>query len=154
MKEAEFGDAVGKRRAADAPGLGPAGDPLLEEESVQDQLTAPFEELEERALSVGPLEAVVAIDPHHWHALPCSGELVHVGGDGLLTLGQLGESRVPLAPADDTRAGNGRSRTCSAGVRHVHRVLLLGLALGPLMALQYPRSQAYTAAYVPARCES
>ena len=45
MQEAELGDAVGDGRTADAPGVGPTGDTLLEEEPIDDQLAAPVEQL-------------------------------------------------------------------------------------------------------------
>ena len=83
VQEAELGDAVGEGRAADAPGVGPAVDALLEEEPVEDELAAPVEQLGQRPPPVGTLEAVVVLDPHHRHALPGGGELVHRGGDGL-----------------------------------------------------------------------
>jgi hypothetical protein len=45
VQEPEVGDAVGDRRAADAPGVGPAVDTLLEEEPVEDELAVPVEQL-------------------------------------------------------------------------------------------------------------
>ena len=45
MQEAELRDAVGNGRAANAAGVGPAGDALVEEEPVEDQLAAPVEQL-------------------------------------------------------------------------------------------------------------
>ena len=45
VQEAELGDAVGEGRAADAPGVGPAVDTLLEKESVENQLAPPVEQL-------------------------------------------------------------------------------------------------------------
>jgi hypothetical protein len=45
MQEAELGDAVGDGRTANAPGVGPTVDTLLEEEPVEDQLAAPVEQL-------------------------------------------------------------------------------------------------------------
>ena len=51
VQEAELGDAVGERRAADAPGVGPAVDALLEEEPVEDELAAPVEQLGQRPLA-------------------------------------------------------------------------------------------------------
>ena len=93
-------------RAADAPGVGPAADALLEEEPVEDELAAPVEQLGQRPLPVGTLEAVVVLDPHHRHALAGGGELVHRGGDGLFALGHGRQGRVPFGLADD----GGRAR--------------------------------------------
>ena len=45
MQETEVGDAVREGRAADAPGVGPAADALLEVEPVEDELVAPVEQL-------------------------------------------------------------------------------------------------------------
>jgi hypothetical protein len=47
VQQAEVRDAVGDGRAAHAPGVGPTGDTLLEEEPVEDQLAAPVEQLEQ-----------------------------------------------------------------------------------------------------------
>ena len=96
MEEAKLGDAVGERRASDAARVGPAVDTLLEEEPVEDELSAPLEQLRQRPPPLGALEAVVALDAHHRHPLPFGGELVHRGGDGLLALGHGRQSRVPL----------------------------------------------------------
>jgi hypothetical protein len=106
VQETEIGDAVGDGRAAGAPGVGPAVDALLEEEPVEDELTAPVEQLGQRPLPVGAVETVVMLDVHHRHALPGGRELVHRGSDGLLTPGQLRQSRVPLGLADDRRASD------------------------------------------------
>ena len=57
----------------------------------------------QRPLAVGTLEAIVVLDPHHRHALPGGGELVHRGGDGLFAFGHGRERRVPLGLADDGR---------------------------------------------------
>ena len=103
MEETEVGDAVGEGRAAGAPGVGPAVDALLEVEPVEDELAAPVEQLGQRPRAVGALETVVVLDPHHRHALPGGGELVHRGGDGLFALGHGRQRRVPLALADDGR---------------------------------------------------
>ena len=43
----------------------------------------------------GPSKLVVVLDPHHRHALPGGGELVHRGGDGLFALGHGRQGRVP-----------------------------------------------------------
>ena len=106
MQEAELGDAVGDGRAADAPGVGPAGDTLLEEEPVEDELAAAVEQLRQRPPPVRTLEVVVVLNPHHRHALPRGGELVHRGGDALLALGHRRQSRVPLGLADDRRTSD------------------------------------------------
>ena len=93
-------------RAADAPGVGPAVDTLLEEEPIQDELAAPVEQLEQGPPPVRPLERVVALNPHHRHALPCGGELVHRGGDGPFALEQGRQGRVPLGLTDDGRTSD------------------------------------------------
>ncbi len=111
MQEAELGDAVGEGRAADAPGVVT----LLEEEPVQDQLTAPVEQFGKRQGPVRTLERIVLLHPHHRHALPCGGELVHRGGGALLALEQGGPRRVPLALADDRRTSDRRLRFLHTG---------------------------------------
>src|SRR5215217_8033050 len=103
MQQAEFGDAVREGRAADAPRVRPAVNSLLEEEPVEDQLAAPFEQLGQRPPPVRALEDVVVLDPHHRHALPCGGEFVHRSSDRPLPLEQGGPIRIPLALTDDTR---------------------------------------------------
>ena len=47
-------DLVGEEGAADAAALGPAGDAGLEEEAVDDQLPAPFEQVEQVIGPSGP----------------------------------------------------------------------------------------------------
>jgi hypothetical protein len=67
----------------------------------------PSKQLGQRPPPVGTLEAVVVLDPHHRHALPGGGELVHRSGDGLFALGYGSESPVPLGLADDRRTREG-----------------------------------------------
>ena len=103
VQEAELGDAVGERRAADAPGFGPAADALLEVEPVEDQLGATVKQLRQRSPAVRALEEVVVRDPYHRHALPRGGKLVHGRGDGHFALGHGCEGLVPFGLADDRR---------------------------------------------------
>ena len=104
VKEPELPNAVGPRRTAGTAGVGPTVDALLEEESVHDELAAPVEQLGQRPLPVGALEAVVVLDLHHRHALAGGGELVHRRGHGLLALGDGRQDCVPFGLADDRRA--------------------------------------------------
>jgi hypothetical protein len=87
-----------------APGVGPAVDALLEVEPVQDELAAPVEQVGQRRLPVRSLEAVVALDSHHWHAFSGGGNFVHRLGDRLFSLGHGGQGRVPFGLTDDRRA--------------------------------------------------
>ena len=96
MQEAEFGNAVGDRRAAGAPGVGPAVDTFLEEEPVEDELAAPVEQFGQRPLPVRTLEVVVVLDAHHRHSLAGRDEFVHRGGNRLFALGDGRECFVPL----------------------------------------------------------
>jgi hypothetical protein len=72
----EMADLVGDHGAAAPATLGPAGDPGLEEEAVDDQLTAPLEEVEQTRRAVRTLEAVVLLHGHPGHAAPVGGQRV------------------------------------------------------------------------------
>src|SRR4029079_7188469 len=64
-------------------------------------------QLRQRSHAVGTLEAVLVLDPHHRHALPRRGELVHRAGDGLFAFGDGREGGLPFGLADDGRTGEG-----------------------------------------------
>ena len=71
---------------------------------------APVEQLGQGPRPVGALEAVLVLDPDHRHALAGRGEIVHRGGDGLLTFGDGGQGHVPFGLADDRWAGKSHHR--------------------------------------------
>ena len=64
---------------------------------------------------VGAFEVVVALDPHHRHALPGGGELVHRGGDGLFALGQAASAASHSALVDDRRTSDGHEQHLRGG---------------------------------------
>ena len=149
--EARSANAVGDGRAARAPGVGPAVDALLEEEPVEDELAAPVEQLDERPAPAGAFELVVALDPHHRHALPSGGELVQRSADGLLAFGQHRLGRVPFALADHRRAGEGHRLHPSAPPANACPV---GRPSGHAPGGVITRSHAVPACLAPLPCQA
>ncbi len=93
---ARWRDLVGHERAAAAAALGPAGHAGLEEEAVDDQLTAPLEQVEQAHRAVRALEGVVLLHGHPRHPAALGGQRVAGAGQLLLLDQQLLAGGVPL----------------------------------------------------------
>src|ERR1700710_459198 len=95
------GALLGAKRPAAAARLGPAPDAGLEEEAVDDQLAAAFEQVGQADLAVRAVEAVVL--GHRLARQPpaLGGERVAGAGQLLLLHQQLGVSGIPLRRRDD-----------------------------------------------------
>ena len=97
------GDLVGDHRAAGAAALGPAVHAGLVEEAVDDQLTAPLEQVEQARRAVRALEAVVLLDGHPRHPAALGGQRVAGAGQLLLLDQQLLARGLPLLRRHDRR---------------------------------------------------
>ena len=80
----EVRDLVGHERAAVAAMLGPAGHAGLEEEAVDDQLTASLEQVEQARRAVRALKGVVLLHGHSRHPPALGGQRVAGAGQLLL----------------------------------------------------------------------
>ena len=89
-------DLVGHHRAADARVVGPAVHSGLEERSVDDELRAPVEQVDQALLAVGRVEAVLLVDREPRHPPPLGRERVARPHDLLLLHAELGACGVPL----------------------------------------------------------
>ena len=108
---ARWATCVGHHGAAAAAALGPAGHARLEEEAVDDQLTAPVEQVEQARRAVRAVEAVVLLHGHPRHPAALGGQRVAGAGQLLLLHQQLLARGVPLLRRHDRR--------------HVHRAVSL-----------------------------
>src|SRR3546814_15095842 len=72
---------IGHHEAADACMLRPAGYACLEQGTVQDQLTAAFEEFEQARPAFGPFEHVILFDGEPRHPPAFGGQGVAGAGD-------------------------------------------------------------------------
>src|SRR5512132_3268940 len=101
------GDLVGDERAAHArplrirAALGVGGDLGPVEGTVDDQLTAAIEEVEQARHAVGPLELVRLVHGQPWHPPTLGGERVTGAGQLLFLHEQFLARSVPLLPRHD-----------------------------------------------------
>ncbi len=100
---------VGHHRATGAALLRPAVDAGLEEETVDDELPAALEEVEQAHPSVRPLELVVLLHQHPRHPAARGGHRVTSVGVLLLLHQQRVTRLLPLPLIDDRRQLHGSS---------------------------------------------
>jgi hypothetical protein len=99
----EVRDLVGQKRAAAAAVLGPAVHAGLVEEAIDDQLTAPREQVEQARRAVRTLEPVLLLDGHPRHPAALGGQRIARAGELLLLDQQLRTGRLPLLRRHDRR---------------------------------------------------
>ena len=92
----EIGDLIGYERATEAAALGPTARAGLEEEAVDDQLTATLEQVEQARWSVRALEGVLLLHRHARHPAARGGQRVAGVGQLFLLEQQFLAGRLPL----------------------------------------------------------
>ena len=97
----EVSDLVGQERAAVAATLGPAGHAGLEEEAVDDQLTAPSEQVEQTHRAIRALEGVLLLHGHSRHPAALGGQRIAGAGQLFLLHQQLLACGFPLLGRDN-----------------------------------------------------
>src|SRR5258707_10087665 len=127
----DMGHLVGHQGAADASMLGPAVHARFEERAVHDQLTAPFEEIEQAAFSVRTVELVRLVHGQPGHSPTLGGERVAGAGQLLLFHEQLFPRRLPLLQGNDWWCGHDVSTSLRvvcvwAGAASASRLMVLG----------------------------
>src|SRR5207253_1840415 len=97
----DVGDLVGHQGAADAGVLGPAVRAGFEEGAVDDELTAPVEQVEQARLALGPVEYVLLLYGQPRHPPTLGGQRVTGAGQLLLLHEQLLARSFPLLRRHD-----------------------------------------------------
>jgi len=93
----DVGDLVGNHRAAYARMLGPSFHAGFEERAVDDQLTAPLEQIEQARFAVGSVELVIFLNNHPRHPPTFGSQRVTRAGQLLLLREQLLARCLPLS---------------------------------------------------------
>src|SRR6516165_1856212 len=80
----QVAELIGAQGAAAAGVLGPAEHSGLEEGAIDDQLPTPLEQVEQANLTLGPVELVLLLHRHPWHASTLGGQRITGAGESLL----------------------------------------------------------------------
>src|SRR5260370_41314146 len=96
-------DLIGAQGAAAAGVLGPAEHSGLEEGAIDDQLTAPLEQIEQAYLALGSVELLLLLHRHPRHPSTPGGQRVTAAAPALLLHEQLLARNLPLLRRNDRR---------------------------------------------------
>ena len=92
----EVGHLIRQEGASDAPVLGPTFHARLKEGAVDDQLTAPSEQVEQARFALRSVERVRLLHEHPRHSPALGGKRVTRAGEGLLLHEELLARSLPL----------------------------------------------------------